>query len=89
MLVADQLRSEPDSVMEFSFNEKIIWQQAASPPHMNYESPRSLSHRPLQQHLPHVDCDCELCPMTLTFEYDLESVKMNQHAKHLYQRSLI
>jgi len=26
--------------------------------------------------------------MTLTFKHDLDSVKMNQHAKHLGQRSL-
>jgi len=25
--------------------------------------------------------------MTLTFEYDLDSVKVNQHAKHIGQRS--
>ena len=28
-------------------------------------------------------CDLELCPMTLTFEYDLDSIKMNENAKRL------
>jgi len=28
-------------------------------------------------------CDLELCPMTLTFEYDLDSIKMNENVKRL------
>lgn len=33
-------------------------------------------------------CDCELWPVILTSEFDLDSVKVNQHAKHPGQRSL-
>ena len=30
-------------------------------------------------------CDRELSPMTLTFEYDRDTVKMNHHAQYLSQ----
>jgi len=32
-------------------------------------------------------CHCDLWSMTVTFEHDLDSVKTNQHVKHLGQRS--
>jgi len=47
------------------------------------ESPRSISHRPSQQHFL---CDIKLCLLTLTFNHDMDSFKLNKHAKYLDQK---
>ena len=49
------------------------------------KSHHSKSHRPLQQHLSYRDR--ELWPVTLTFDLELDSAKVNQRSKYMGKKS--
>jgi len=65
-------------------NNVIVLLQSCSRDEL--ESPHSRSHQPLWQRFPPVTVNT-VWPVTLTFEHDLDSVKMNQSDKYLGQRS--
>jgi len=54
---------------------------------LQLESPHSSSHRPLYQHFPRMTLN--FITMSVTYEFDLNWVKVNRPAKYVGQRSLL